>query len=69
MYFIGMLAMQMTAYFYRDKKGLNGNAHKYVPRKLAYFFDYTNIEEVKNLDKEFGINLEQLNLTPNGNKE
>ena len=69
MYFIGMLSMQMTAHFYKDKKGLNGNAHKYVPRKLAYFFDYTNIEAINNLDQEFGINLEKLNLTPNGNKK
>jgi len=69
MYFIGMLAIQMTAHFYKDKKGLNGGAHKYVPRKLAYFFDYTNIEEINNLDKEFGINLEKINLTSNGNKK
>lgn len=69
MYFIGMLAVQMTTHFYKDTKGLNGNAHKYVPRKLAYFFDYTNIEEINNLDEEFGINLEKLNLTPNGNKK
>lgn len=69
MYFIGMLAIRMTAHFYKDKEGLNGNAHKYVPRKLAYFFDYTNIEEINNLDNEFGINLEKLNLTPNGNKK
>jgi tetratricopeptide (TPR) repeat protein len=69
MYFIGTLAMQMTSHFYKDKKGLNGNAHKYVPRKLAYFFNYTNIEEIDNLDKEFGINLEKINLESNGNKK
>lgn len=67
MYFIGMLAMQMTAHFYSDKKGLNGITHKYLPRKLAFFFDYTNIEDINNLDEDFGINLEKLNLTQNGN--
>ena len=60
MYFVGMLAMQMTAHFYKDKKGLNGKAHKYIPRKLAYFFDYTNIEDIKHLDEEFSINLEKV---------
>jgi hypothetical protein len=68
MYFIGMLALQMTKYFYKDKKGLN-SAHKYVPRKLAYFFDYTNVEDINDLDREFGIKLEKLNQTSNDSQK
>jgi len=58
MYFLGMFVMQLTSHFYKEKKGLDKNASKYITRKIAYFFDYTNIEEVKNLTEEFGINLE-----------
>lgn len=60
MYFIGMLAMRMTNHLYKDKKGLNGNGKKFIPRKLAYFFDYTSIEEFNQLNEQFGINLENL---------
>lgn len=69
MYYVGMLAMQMTFYFYNDRKGLNGKAYKYIPRKLAYFFDYTNIEEINHLDKEFSINLDKIILTQDEDKK
>ncbi len=59
MFFLGSNALQLTTHFYQEKK-TERISTKPITRKLAYFFDYTNIEEVKDLTKEFSVNLDKL---------
>lgn len=60
MYFLGMFILGATSHFYKEKINPDKNRSKFVSRKLAYFFDYTNIEDMKKMDTSFGISLGEI---------
>lgn len=61
MYCLGMLIISITSYFAGIAANSTPGDTKPITRKLAFFFDYTNLENSKTLNKAFEVDIKKIN--------
>lgn len=60
MWYLGIIVRGSRSHLYEEKNKLSRDNSKQVARKFAYFFDYTNHEDVKKMKQAFDVNLDKI---------
>jgi tetratricopeptide (TPR) repeat protein len=60
MYYLGMLTIGIASHFAGIAVNSTRRDTKPITRKLAFLFDYTNLEDVKTLNKAFEVDIQKI---------